>query len=103
MGNLSRREHEQPKTMDCAVEGFPDEACPLPLHQPGGGAGVCAGGGRTGTFPDADADVREVYGLPGFVLLFDVQSLPRSAGGATDAGGGDFGRGVVHALGRVLQ
>jgi hypothetical protein len=45
MGNLSRRKHEQPKTMDCAVEGFADEAGDLPLHIAGGGAWYCAGGG----------------------------------------------------------
>jgi hypothetical protein len=43
MGNLSTREHEQPKTMDCAVERFPDETCPLPLHLAGGGSGLCTG------------------------------------------------------------
>jgi hypothetical protein len=43
MGNLSRREHEQPKTMDCAMEGFADEACSLPLHLAGGGSGLCTG------------------------------------------------------------
>jgi hypothetical protein len=32
--------------------------------------------------------VREIHGLPGLVLLPDVQSLPSAAGGAADAGGG---------------
>jgi abortive infection bacteriophage resistance protein len=40
-----RHEHEQPKAMDCAVEGFADEAGDLPLHLAGGGSGFCAGGG----------------------------------------------------------
>ena len=43
--NLPGNEQQQPKAMAVAVERFDDEAGDLPLHFPGGGAGLCAGGG----------------------------------------------------------
>jgi hypothetical protein len=42
---LAFPQHEQPQAMDCALEGFADETGDLPLHQPGRGSAICAGGG----------------------------------------------------------
>ena len=77
--------------MDCTLEGFDGETVYLPLYFTNRGARLFIGGGCTGTFPDADADVRKIHGLPGVILLLDVQPLPRAIGGATYAGGWDHG------------
>jgi hypothetical protein len=83
-----------------ALEGFVGEAGDVPLHFAGGGSALCVWRRGAGAFPDVHADAGGFLGLPGFVLLRDVQSLPHPAGGAADAGGRDPGRGVAEtALG----
>ena len=61
------------------LEGFGDEAGDLPLHLAGGGQAVCFRGCGAGAFPDIHADAGKFHGLPGVVLLCDVQSLSRFA------------------------
>ncbi len=84
--------------MDRALEEFGVEAGNLSHPWAGGGSGLFVGRGGAGAFSDADADVREVYGLPGADLLPDVESFPHPAGGDAGAGGRDIGRVVNGAV-----
>ena len=52
--------------------------------QPRGRSALCVWGCGVGAFPHVYADAGELFGLPGFVLLHHVQSLPHSAGGAAE-------------------
>ena len=85
--------------MVITLEGFGGKTGNLPLHEPGGGSALRVWRWGARTFPNADADSGELFGLPSFVLLHHVQSLPHSFGGSADARGWDFGRGVVETAG----
>ena len=81
VGRVGRNEQEQPQALDRILEEFDDETRNLPCLRAGCGSRLPAGQGGAGAFPDADADVREVHGLPGFDVLPDVESFPHPAGG----------------------
>ena len=68
----------------------------------GGGPAVCVWVYGARTFPNADADAGEPFGLPGFVLLHYVRSLPHPSGSSADAGGWNFGYGITEAAGGDL-
>ena len=73
------------------LEGFGGKTGNLPLHEPGGGSALRVWRWGARTFPNADADSGELFGLPSSVLLHHVQSLPHflevppmSEGGISD-------------------
>ena len=73
------------------MEGICGEAYFLPCRLACRGAAVCFWAGGKGKIPDVDADAGEVRGLPGGVLLPDVQSLSPFVGGAADGRGWAYG------------
>ena len=89
-------------TLDCSLGGFGDEAGDLSLHRPGGGQALRVFGGGQGAVPDLHADDGEFLGVPGVVLLCDVQPLPLAAGSDAEAEGGADGRAVAETLGRAV-
>lgn len=69
------------------VAEFRGEAGVLSLYFAGGGSAVRVWRGGKGKIPDIDAHAGEIHGLPGAILLPDVQPFSLDAGGTRDGGG----------------